>query len=166
MNRRRSLTYSFVSLLLSCLAPRVSHAHPIHTTMTAVSADKSGITFSVRSFADDFSASVALFAGRKPPTDSSVTEHDVASYLAAHLRVLDARGQALTLRSCGTTRARELYWLCVRVDGPTDVRVLRVENRILTERHADQVNIVQVDASGVRKTILFTKRSQALPLSG
>jgi hypothetical protein len=145
---------------------RQAAAHPIHTTMTAVTADRTGLVISVRTFADDFSASVATFVGKQPPADWSVSEADVARYLDANLRIFDGAGHRVPLKGCGVRREREVYWLCVRIDGRTDVRTLQAENRILVERHADQVNIVQVDAGGARKTVLFTKNTRALPLSG
>jgi hypothetical protein len=165
---RRGAWRAVVALaaMLVAVAPRAAQAHPIHTTLTAVTLDRTGINLSIRAFADDLSAVVAAFAGKRPPADWSVADADVARYLAANLRLLDAAGRPLLLRSCGVRREREVYWLCLRVDGATDLRSLRAENRLLTERHADQVNIVQIDAIGARKTLLFTKGSQALPLTG
>jgi hypothetical protein len=148
------------------LAARRAEAHPIHTTLTAVTVAQGGITLSIRAFADDFSAVVAAMAGKRPAADWAVDAVDVSRYLAANVRVLDSRGQPLVLQACGVRREREVYWLCLRIDGATDLRPLRAENRMLTERHADQVNIVQVDATGIRKTLLFTKGTRALPLTG
>ena len=158
--------YALAAMLgLSCVTVSLAHAHPIHTTLTTVTLMRGEITLSVRTFADDFSASVAALAGKQTPEDWSVTEADVARYLDAHLRIANASGKALTLRSCGIRRERELYWLCVRVEGATELRGLRAENRLLTERHADQVNIVQVNNAKARKTMLFTKQTTSLALS-
>ncbi len=141
-------------------------AHPIHTTLTAVTTTGNDLAISVRAFADDLSASVAQFVGKPAPADWSVPEADVARYLAARFRVLDSAGRPLAVTGCGVRRERDVVWLCLRVNGASDVRVLQAENRILTERHADQVNIVQVNATGVQKTLLFTKDTRALPLRG
>lgn len=146
--------------------PRPVVAHPIHTTLTTVSLGSRGVVLSVRAFADDLSASVAAYAGKPAPVDWSVPESDAARYVDAHLRVLDGAGRALSLRHCGVRRERDVVWLCVTIDGATDVRVLQAENRILMERHADQVNIVQIDAAGARKTLLFTKDTRALAFRG
>lgn len=153
-------------VVASCVALTSASAHPIHTTLTALTISRGEITLTVRTFADDFSASVATFAGKQPTIDWSVDDVDVARYLAANLRVVDDGGKVLLLRSCGIRREREVYWLCVRVEGATALRGLRAENRLLTERHADQVNIVQINAGSVRKTLLFTKDTAGLPLSG
>ncbi|MCC6430163.1 MAG: hypothetical protein IT354_04585 [Gemmatimonadaceae bacterium] len=145
-------------------APAVASAHPIHTTLTAVRSDGKGITFTVRTFADDFSATVARFAGKTPTADSSVMAADVARYVDARMRITNAAGQSLVLRSCGIQRARDLYWICLRVDAVGTVRGVTVANRLLTELHADQVNIMQVDIGSVRRTVLFTKHTGAQPL--
>lgn len=140
-------------------------AHPIHTTMTAVTMERGALQLMVRAFADDLSASVATFVGQRPPADWSVTEANVRRYLDARLRVADSKGRLLPLETCGVRRERELYWLCVRVPGATSVNSVRLENQLLTERHTDQVNIVQVGIEGSRRTLLFTKKSEALALA-
>lgn len=155
---------AIAAALALCAVSTRAFAHPIHTTMTAVTTDARGTIFTIRSFADDFSASVALFAGKQPPKDSSVSAADVARYLNEKVHILDARGERVALTSCGVNRARELYWLCVRIDGVTNPALLSVENTLLIERHDDQVNIVQVTNGSARKTLLFTKRSRAQSL--
>ena len=141
-------------------------AHPIHTTLTVVTSDASGLTFRVRAFADDFSGTVARFVGKAPPTDSSASDVDVLRYVAAQLTVFDARSVAVPLHSCGVRREKELFWLCFRADVPSGARGVRIANRMLTEWHSDQVNIVQVERNGSRKTMLFTKGSSPAALDG
>ena len=161
---RRRNWWTLVTLSATMGVARSAHAHPIHTTMTAVTTDARGTIFTIRSFADDFSASVAVWAGKQPPKDSSVVAADVARYLDDKVHVMNARGGRMALTSCGVTRTRELYWLCVRVDGVSNPATLHVENSLLIERHDDQVNIVQVTNGSARKTLLFTKRSGAQSL--
>lgn len=167
MMRRSHLRRSAISTvaIMSALVARIANAHPIHTTLTAVSQQQGEIRLSVRAFADDFSASVAVFAGRTPPADWVVTDSDASRYLASRIRVWDAAKRSLTLTSCGIRRERELYWLCLRVSGAPELRGLHLENRLLTERHEDQVNIVQVGVEGSRRTLLFTRKTDALELA-
>lgn len=160
----RALASLLTTTVLAVATPLAAWAHPIHTTLTTLTTDRDGLAISVRAFADDLSASVAVFAGKQPPADWSVPDADAARYLTASVRILDARGVPLTVRYCGARRERDVVFLCARVDGASDVRVLQAENRILTDRHTDQVNIVQIDAAGARKTLLFTKGTRALPL--
>ena len=143
--------------------PRDVDAHPIHTTLTVLTPDAAGraLTLNIRTFADDFSASVARFERRPAPRDSSVAAEGVARYVQARVRVSDASGVSATLVSCGVKRTRELYWLCFTAALPGGVRGARINNQMLTELHADQVNIVQLEHAGSRKSYLFTRESQA-----
>jgi hypothetical protein len=77
----------------------------------------------------------------------------------AQFAVRDAQGHLAMLESCGTRREGELYWLCFRAALPAGVAGAVVRNQMLTEYHADQVNIVQVNDRGTRRTLLFTKAS-------
>jgi hypothetical protein len=150
-----------VIALAFALALAVSPMHAVHSTYSTLSVEHGAATIRIRAFADDFSASVARFAGRAAPRDSSAPASDVDRYVAAHFSITSAGGIALPLQSCGIEREREVYRLCYRLAAPARVGTLRVRNLMLTELHADQVNIVQVDLDGARRTHLFTKDSPA-----
>ena len=146
-------------LLLTTLGVAMAsgaRAHAIHTTQTEIVADAQGMTIRIRTFADDFSASVARFAGRPVPADSSASETDALRYVRAQFLVTDDRGKALLLEPCGMRKESGLYWLCFRVRSGAP---LRIRNGMLTELHADQVNIVQVVSGATRRTLLFTRSS-------
>ena len=156
---RRSASRIAPVLGLLLLSPAVLEAHAIHTTLTVLTASATGFSLNIRAFADDFSASVARYAGKKAPADSSAPELDVVRYVRAQFAARDAAGHMITLESCGTRRAAELYWLCFKATVPTGLAGTVIRNQLLTEYHADQVNIVQVDDRGARRTLLFTKTS-------
>lgn len=162
---QRAATRPLLVTTMWAVFSSAANAHPIHTTLTKVTIEEHAITFNVRAFADDFSATIARFAGRKPPVDSSAPAADVQSYLQAHFTVMNAAGKPMTLESCGTKRANELYWLCFRISLPGGSRGLRVRNQMLTELHADQVNIVQLEPPASRRTMLFTKGSALATIS-
>ena len=155
---RRMLRHALLGV---AVAARVAQAHPIHTTLTVITPDANGATFSVRAFADDFSSVVARFVGKTPPKDSSALDVDVTRYVGAHFTVANAAGMPIVLQPCGVRREKELYWICFRVVLPNSARGAKIRNQMLTELHSDQVNIVQVENKGARKTMLFTKGSAA-----
>jgi hypothetical protein len=163
----RSMRAAGRALTALMIFSRPAIAHPVHTTLTVITADAAGrvLTLNIRAFVDDFSASVARFAGRTPPADSSVLADEAVRYVRAHFAVSGPAGEAVALESCGVTRARDVYWLCFRVRLPAGLRGTRVRNQMLTELHADQVNIVQLENGGVRRSFLFTRGSDpsALP---
>ena len=168
MRRRLSRFVLFAAAAFGVIAahPAVAYAHPIHTTLTVVTLDRNGASFSIRAFADDFSAVVARFAGKAAPKDSSVTATDVDRYLAARFALAGADGKPIVFRSCGVRRERDLYWLCIRADAPNGGRGMTMSDRLLTELHPDQVNIVQVESAAGKKTLLFTKDSAPRPIIG
>ena len=146
--------------------PRIAGAHAIHTTLTVVVPDvgERGMTINIRAFADDLSASVARFANRSAPGDSSIRADDATRYVRARVRVLDDTRREATLAPCGMRREREVYWLCFHVVLPAGLHGVRINNQMLAELHADQVNIVQLENGRTRKSYLFTAASQAAAL--
>lgn len=146
------------ALLTAVIAPPLA-AHAIHTTMSVISTDAQGTTMMVRAFADDFAASIAAATGKPLRSDWLVDEADAMAYARTRLRLADPQGRAVPLTSCGLRRERELYWLCIRVARPAGVDGLQLTNLLLTERHPDQVNIVQWVRGASRTTLLCTKAS-------
>ena len=151
---------------MTALCASTASAHPIHTTLTKVTTDQHSVTLNIRSFADDFSATVAKFAGRAAPRDSSAPLADVVKYISAQFVVTDATGKPVQLESCGVRRADELYWLCFKATFTGPTKGARMRNQMLTELHPDQVNIVQLDGPSVHKTMLFTKGSAPALIEG
>lgn len=144
-------------LLLSLGLSSTARAHAIHTTHTTVTADAQGYTLTVRAFADDLSASVARFSGRTPPADSSVRVSELVAYATARMGLVNAAGGHFVLQSCGVKRMPDAYVLCFRIAATPRTAPLRLSNQMLVELHADQVNIVQCDVAGTRRTNLFTR---------
>ena len=151
-------------VMLGC-APAL-RAHDIHTTMTSITRDGDGLRIRIRSFADDFSASVARHAGRPAPADSSAPAIDVFRYVSTHFSVRDVQGRAVPLEPCGVERAAEVYWLCFRVSPAHRAAIHTIRNGLLMERYADQVNIVRLALPGEQRTLLFTRTTAAMRVHG
>ena len=149
---------------LMLLASSVADAHAIHTTVTQMTVDGRGLTVMIRAFADDLSSSVASHAGHPAPADHSVPESDALRYIQAQFVIGMADRRLVTFESCGLRRAEDMYWLCVRAPSVQGLAGGAIKNQMLTELHADQINIVQVDDRGVRQTLLFRKGSAPSPI--
>lgn len=132
-------------------APVRAHAHPIHTTYAEVRVVGEIATITVRAFADDFAAAVARFNGRATPHDSAAPPADVMRYLGAMLQVRTPGGGVSAPVACGVRRAGALTYVCVQYPWR---RGTQLTNRVLTDLHPDQVNVVQ-QAGGT--TWLFTR---------
>ena len=146
-------------------APRVSAPiHEIHSTLTVVRIERGALELRIRTFADDFSASVATFHGRAAPRDSAVSAPDVDRYVRATVRITDDEGRLQPLESCGVERVRDVYLLCYRAMRRGKGVPLRLTNAMLTELHADQVNIVQFVAGASRRSVLLTRESGSVAI--
>ncbi len=138
--------------------------HEIHSTLTVATVERNAIELRIRIFADDFSASVAAFAGHAAPSDSSVRADEGDRYVQQRVVVTDAAGNTLPLRSCGIERVRDVYLVCYRAEGSGARAPVRLSSLLLTELHTDQVNVVRFESGGSRRTTLLTKSSPAAPI--
>jgi hypothetical protein len=161
---RRLLLLAIVAV--ASIVPRAAGAHPIHTTITELTSARDGsVTIRVRSFVDDFSAAVARYARRTPPTDFAVSDGEAARYTGDALQLRDARGKPIRLRFLSQRRTGDVVWLELRAERAVSLTGLRVLNTMLFEVHADQVNIVRATYGSVQHTTLFSRgdREKALP---
>jgi hypothetical protein len=137
---------------------RPAWSHPIHTTLTEVALDPSDGTmhFTIRAFADDFSAAVSKH-GRKPrPADYVVADAEVASYVSAAVSVADALGKPAPVAWSGSKRAGDVVWVTFKVPSIRALRGVKVASTLLFELYDDQVNIVQTTVDGRHHSMLFT----------
>lgn len=119
-------------------------AHPIHSTLTTVTYDRSTaqVTAMVRAFATDLDLAVA-----KRPTK------DLSEYVRSAITLADRTGRPVPLAWCGSRREADVVWLCVRAPAPSGVTGMTFSDRMLFELFDDQVNIVMTDHT----SLLFTK---------
>ena len=58
---------------------------------------------------------------------------------------------------CGSRRANDVLWLCVRASTAPPPSALAVSDQMLCELFDDQINIVQAVVGAKRASMLFTK---------
>lgn len=138
--------------------------HDIHSTVTELRIDDREIELHVRVFADDLAASVAAHAGFATPADSSVGLTALDAYVRSRVRVREAAREPAPLTRCGVSRMGEVYVLCYRTPraaaGP-----IGISQTLLTERHADQVNVVRVRWGQYKRTVVLTAKTPSVELS-
>ena len=129
-------------------------AHPLHTTLTEVTVDREHhvVRAVVRVFKEDLDRAVAQSSRRLP----AASEEQLSAYVSGALR-LSSAGAPLALHSCGIRTSGDLLWVCVEGTGLTSTASLELRNALLCELFSDQVNIVQIDANGAKKSVLFTR---------
>ena len=136
-----------------------SVAHPLHTTLVQITYDAKGgvLEGSIRVFAGDFAAAVAKHAGAATPNDDRVSDAAAFAYVSSTFRLSDAAGHAMPLTWCGSRRANDLLWLCVRSANAPAPTALKLSDQMLSELFDDQINIVQSVAGDKHASMLFTK---------
>ena len=125
-------------------------AHPLHTSITEMSADGQGrVRVAIRLYADDLLSATA--AGEPLSADS------VARYGRGHFSLRDRSDRPVLLRWDGLDRHDDA--VVIRLEGPLSNGLVgaRVANRLLTERFRDQVNVVRASWPGGSATLLFTQ---------
>ena len=145
--------------LAATLRAREVNAHPLHTSLAQLTYDArtGALEASIRVFAGDFAAAESKRRGAAPPADDRLSDPAAFAYVTATFTVSDAAGRAVPLVWCGSRRAADVVWLCVRAEHPPAAEALRLSDQMLCELFDDQVNIVQTAAGPQHASILFTK---------
>ena len=155
------------ALLLVLLAPRVVHAHPLHTTITELTEDRAHklVRATIRIFADDFGTAITKASGGHVPTPGAQWEAAAVRYVTGGFILSDRGGRAIPLKSCGLKKTGDLYFVCLEGESTSPLSLLLVRCTLLSEFFSDQINIVQATSAGARKSVLFTRGDRAKPIS-
>jgi len=137
---------------------RTAWSHPIHTTLTEVALDAADGTmhFTIRAFADDFSAAVAKHVRKQRPADYVVPDSDVVLYVTSAVSVEDASGKRAPVAWGSSRRTGDVVWVTFKVPSVRTLRGVKIASALLFELYDDQVNIVQTSAEGRHRSTLFT----------
>ena len=138
---------SGVALALALGGPA---AHPLHTSVTEVVAERGGqVRVAIRVYADDLRGA-AQDASALPP-DSAV-----ARYVRGRFALRDRADRPVLLRWRGLTRYEDAVIIRLQGTLPGGLPGARLANLLLTERFRDQVNVVRASWPGGSATLLFT----------
>jgi hypothetical protein len=164
MRRRRNRRAAIAIAISLCVgelasAPRLAEAHPLHTTLVQLTYDEHAhvLEGSIRVFAGDFAAAVAKHRGAPIPDDDRVTDAAAFAYVSSTLRFTDTTRRPVALQWCGSRRAGDVLWLCVRAASSAPPTALELSDQMLCELFDDQINIVQAVSGEKHASTLFTK---------
>jgi hypothetical protein len=142
------------------MAPGELAAHPLHTSMTHLEVMPNGsLSLRLRAFADDFSAAVARATGARVGEDYTVPNEAVARYVANAVRIR-VGGRVVPLSLVRQRRDADVTWIEFSAAGVRTLAGALVENRLLMELHADQVNVLKVRGGDGDQTLLFSRGSE------
>jgi len=145
-----------LGVLVVMWAPRMAESHPLHSSYTEISRDRTGaIAISVRLFADDFGAVLdslrAMPSSRRQPADSVARR-----YFDKSLTLLSNRGTSIPLEWCGMRTENNLTWICARTMAAVPSGTLRLRNALMFDRFADQISIVRWTSRSKARTLVLT----------
>lgn len=142
-----------LAAILSVLAAQPALAHPLHTSVAAITHEgNDDFTVTLRVFADDFYQHTrASDTAAGIPPDARIVK-----YLMRTFVIIDRSGRGLPLKWCGSKRVADLLVICLSGRLPGGLSGARVRYSILSDLFSDQVNILQVNAGSRRQSLLFT----------
>jgi hypothetical protein len=127
-------------------------SHPTHTSAAELSQEAGGVvSVVIRLFADDIGATLGAPPGQKP------TGEALRSYLAHGFVILDRSGTRVALAWDDGVLSGDVLKLRSRTRVAGELSGATVTNRLLTERFADQVNVVRATYAGRSATLIFTR---------
>jgi hypothetical protein len=137
-----------IALTVALLAPG-SIAHPTHSSSAELVQEADSVRVVLRVFADDFAAVGA-----------------VEPYIAERFTLTDRGGARVRLEWAGADRSGgDILTIRLRGRLAAGLPGAKVSNRILTDRFADQVNLVRATYQRRTATLIFTRGDgpKALP---
>jgi hypothetical protein len=122
--------------------------HPTHTSSAELTCPGDSVRVTIRVFADDASEAGPL---RRQVQD--------------RFRIVDRNGRAIRLTWMGAEPAGDVVHIRLEGTAPGGLSGATVANQILTERFADQVNLVRATCGRRAATLIFTRGDgpKALP---
>ena len=146
-------------ILMFPLAGAAPALHAYHSTITELryNAAKKQLELSVKVFTDDFEK--ALSQGQ--PTRINLTEAGprplvlASAYLGRTLQVSTTAGVPLQLQVLGMQAENDGYWFYCKVPLPGPVSGVKLRQAALLDAFSDQMNIVNIEANGQKKSALF-----------
>jgi hypothetical protein len=134
-------------------------AHPYHTSLAEVRYNSKNQTLEIalKVFADDLEKTLSETA-KKPVTinQTPAVQAMVAAYLKKMLAAELGNKQALPLKYLGSEPENNTHWLYLEIPiKPGNLKSFTLRNELLLATFPDQVNIMNLDINGQKKTLLF-----------
>ena len=150
---------SIVAAILLVLGSFTAQAHDYHASITEVKFNPRSQTLevAVKVFTDDLESALTKRSKSKVQYQAASAKVNelVAAYLQASLTFEVTKGKALPHRFVGSEEEADAVWIYLEV--PVDSKTLDhiyINNKVLTELFADQMNIVNVTYNGKISSVL------------
>lgn len=148
------------AFLLSCLLLSSFTFHPFHTSLTQIqyNAKAQAFEISIRVFTDDLETALTRENGGKPVRlTAQKQDRLVEKYIRKQFVVADAQRKAKPLTYIGYEPESEAHWIYFEIpDQPADgFKDVVMKQAVLMDLFDDQVNLVNLQSSQQKKTVVF-----------
>lgn len=113
---------------------------------------------SIRIFTDDFDKALSAATGsRITLADNDKNDPIIEKYIHSHFAYADAQKQSKLIKYIGHEREADANWLYLEMPYTEPFRGGTLKQNVLMELFDDQVNMVNIQYQGQKKTLVFRK---------
>ena len=142
--------------------------HDFHTSITRMDFNVKEKTFeiSIRVFTDDLEKALSKDNGGQKIVVLNNDKNDplVEKYIRKHFALLTSQKQKKAYAYIGKEQEADATWIYVEIPSPETVTGYVLQNSIMHDLFEDQVNLVNLNYQGQKKSYIFKKDETALPL--
>lgn len=161
----RNCSLSFLLVLAIVFS---AAAHPYHTSIAEIryNAKTQSLEIAIKVFADDLEKTLSDSA-KKPfvINQTPAIQAQIAAYLKKVLALETSGKQVLPLKYLGSEAEKDTYWLYAEIPvKPEQLKQAQLRHQLLLDAFEDQMNIVNFEINGQKRTLLFKQDDYRKPL--
>lgn len=153
----------FLGILLSAY-----RLHDFHTSISRVdyNAKEKSFEISIRVFTDDLEKALSKDNGGQKfvVLDNDKNDPYVEKYIRKHFALIAASKQKKTYAYIGKEQEADATWVYVEVPCSEAITGFSMQNSIMLDLFDDQVNLVNFNYQGQKKSYIFKNEDKTLPL--
>lgn len=142
--------------------------HDFHTSITRMdfNAKEKSFEISIRVFTDDLEKALSKDNNSQKFVVLNNDKNDVfvEKYIRKHFGLLAASKQKKTYTYIGKEQEADATWIYVEVPCPESIVGFSMQNSIMLDLFDDQVNLVNFNYQGQKKSYIFKTEDKILPL--
>ncbi|WP_460941385.1 DUF6702 family protein [Spirosoma humi] len=153
-------------LLLSLMASRPAHDFHASVTQMQYNAKERAFEISIRIFTDDFEKTLAE-ASKSKVNLSGPGKQDplIEKYVLSHFSYVNSQKQIKPIKYVGYEVETDAHWIYLEMPLAEPFRGGLLKQNVLMEMFDDQVNMVNVQYQGHKKTFVFRKNQPIQDIS-
>ena len=163
------LSLCSLSLCVSLVFFSARPAHEFHASVTQMQYNVKERTFeiSIRVFTDDLEKALSQEANRKIHLDEVKAENNpiIEKYVRSHFAYINAQKQPKPVTYVGHEVEADANWIYLEMPYAEPFRGGMLKQNILMEFFDDQVNMVNIQYQGQKKTVVFRKNQTVQDVS-